>query len=256
MKKYLIGSRALKEIFPNFHREPKDYDYLVEERTPNIRTEEKIEEFHVNPVLLRYVEKNGINGDVLLTLKCSHMFWDIFWSKHMYDIVFMFENGAKIIEPLFYELYEYWNKIHGKNKRSDLEMSAEDFFNNALKTYNHDELHTYINPTPTYLKVLKDGAEVEVDENKFNKLTFEEKVDLVQEEVFVMAYERRGKRDYRVAYNWMLKKFIMNHAPMYETLFIFENYRHIQRCPYNYVEKIDNGLKNKNKKQEREYENI
>lgn len=254
MKKYLIGSRAIKEIFPDFHREPKDFDYLVSQKIPNVRNEEITEEYHINPILFEYVKEYGIDENVLLTLKCSHIFWDIFWSKHMYDIVFLFEKGAKIIKPLFYELYAYWNIIHGENKRSDLEMSAADFFNNALKTYNHDELHTYINPSPTYFKVLKDDAEVEVDENKFNKLSFNEKVNLVQEEVLVMAYERRANRDYRVAYNWMLKKFIMNHAPMYEALFILENYRHIQKCPYNYVEKIDEGLKNKTK--QKEHENI
>jgi hypothetical protein len=240
--KYLIGSRAIKSLFPDFTREPKDYDYLVETKQPTKREGDLVEEYHVNPVLYNYVSQNGINADVLYTLKVSHIFWDIFWAKHMFDIVFLKEHGAKLIRPLFDELYEYWNQFHGKNQRSDLTMSAESFFDNALTKYDHDVLHTYINPTPTYFKVLKDGAEVEVSEDKFNLLSDEDKMQLVREEVYVMAFERLFNRDYRVAYNWMLKKFIMNHAPLYEALFIIDNYRVMQRCSFNYVDKINQGI--------------
>jgi len=242
MKKYLIGSQALKQFFPNLKREPKDFDYLVETKMPTNNQNGIVEEYHENPVLFKYLSENELTPDVLYTLKVSHIFWDIFWDKHMFDIVFLKENGAKLIRPLFDELYEYWNVFHTKNKRSNLDMSAKDFFNNALKTYNHDLLHTYITPNPTYFKVLKDGAEVDVDENKFNNLTFDEKVDLVREEVYVMAFERLFNRDYRVAYAWMLKKFIREHAPMWEALFIIENYRHIQRCPINYVKIIKDRI--------------
>ena len=224
--KYTIGSKAIKNIFPNFKREPKDIDYLVESKIENNKNSEGImEEYHVIPPLYNYVSKNEINKDVLLTLKTSHIFWDIKWEKNMFDIVFLRENGAALINSLFEELYKYWNNFHGENKRSQLDMSAKDFFNNALKKYDHDLLHTFITPTPTYFKVLKDGADVEVDLNKFEKLSFEEKCDLAREEIYVMAFERLAGRDYRVAYSWMLKKFIISHAPLPEALFIIENYR-------------------------------
>ena len=247
MKKYLIGSQALKRLFPKFKRTPKDFDFLVEKKIPTVRTGILIEEYHENPILFKYLldnnfSENGITADVLYTLKVSHIFWDIFWEKHMFDIVFLQENGAKLIKPLFDDLYKYWSVFHGENKRSDLEMSAEDFFNNALKTYNHDLLHTFINATPTYTKILKDGAEVEVDENKFNLLTHNEKLDLGREEVYVMAFERLFGRDYRVAYVWMLKKFIISHAPMWEALYLVQNYREMHKCKINYVEIIQAGL--------------
>jgi hypothetical protein len=240
--KYLIGSRAIKNLFPDFKREPKDYDYLVETKQRIFREGDLIEEYHVNPPLYKYISENGINADVLLTLKVSHIFWDIFWSKHMFDIVFLTEKNAKIIKPLFQELYEYWNQLHGKNKRSDLSMTGDEFFDNALSKYDHDVLHTYINQNPTYFKVLKDGADVDVSEEKFNLLPFQEKVDLTREEVYVMAFERLFNRDYRVAYNWMLKKFIMNHAPMWQALFIIQNYKLIQKCPINYVKIIEEHM--------------
>jgi len=243
---FLIGSRAIKNIFPNFTREPKDYDFLVEKKLPKDTSNGIIKEYHENPVLFKYIINNikdGVSADVIYTLKVSHMFWDIFWAKHMYDIVFLKENGAKLIRPLFDDLYAYWCEYHGKNKRSNLDMPAEQFFNNALTKYDHDVLHTYINPTPLYLKVLKDGADVDVSEEKFNQLSFDEKLDLAREEIYVMAFERLFKRDYRVAYNWMLKKFIMEHAPIWEALFIIDNYRIMQKCKINYKEIIENKMK-------------
>jgi hypothetical protein len=257
--RYLIGSRAIKKIFPDFPREPKDYDYLVETKQKTLIIEDKVEEYHINPILFKYISENGINADVLYTLKVSHIFWDIFWSKHMFDIVFLKEHGAKLIKPLFEDLYEYWNTIHSKNNRSVLDMVGEEFFNNALTKYDHDVLHTFINPNPLYFKVLKEGAEVDVSEEKFNLLSFEDKLELAREEVYVMAYERLFDRDYRVAFNWMLKKFIMNHAPMWFAIFIIENYRIMQKCNINYVEKIETHMKYNNnwyKKQIKNKKNV
>lgn len=249
---YLIGSRALKSFFPELKREPFDYDFLVKSESNFIDKipGERIEN-HVIPPLYEFVDENGMHADVLLTLKCSHIFWDIKWDKHMFDIVFLFEKGAKVIKPLFYSLYSFWNEKHGENKRSDLQMDAKDFFNNALKTWDHDELHKLINPYPTYNKVLKDGAEVEVDENKFNALQYEEKLDLVREEVYVMAFERLNGRDYRVAYAWMLRKFIMHHAPLWEALFILENFKMLHKPSYNYVKKIQDELSGDSKRARR-----
>lgn len=244
-KTYVIGSNAMRVFFPNFDREPFDLDLLVhsKEELDNCSVTQfnsKRVEYHVIPVLYDYVEENGMSPDILLTLKSSHIFWDIKWEKHMFDINFMFEHGCKLIKPLFYRLYEYWQTVHGKNKRSDLKMSTKDFFDNALKTYDHDHLHTIINPIPTYTKVLI--GEVEVSEEKFDMLTHEEKIELVREEIYVMAYERLNGRDYRVAYAWMLKKFIREHAPIWETFFIFENYRELHYPAVNYKKILDDGL--------------
>lgn len=237
MRNILIGSSAIKFHFPDFTREPKDKDYIGVGKNIGGQLE-----FHKNPVFENY-EHDVLQPDDLYTLKMSHLFWDIKWEKHMYDVQFLKSKGCKLKHDLFYELYEYWNTLHGKNKRSDLDMTSEDFFDNAMpKTYNHDELHLLINPVPMFLKVLKDGAEVDVCENKFNKLSYEEKLELVREEVYVMAFERLNGRDYRTAYVWMLKKFIMSHAPMWEAIFIIENYKTLHKPAINYKQKIDYEL--------------
>jgi hypothetical protein len=236
MKNILIGSRAIKHWFRDFPREPKDFDYIGNGSSIAGKLE-----FHKNPIFDNYKFPIMQPNDIY-TLKMSHMFWDINWEKHLYDIQFLKSKGCKLDRSLFDKLYPYWNDVHGKNKRSDLKMSKEDFFDNALKEFDHDGLHELLVPIPMYKKVLKDGAEVEVDENKYNQLTYEEKLELVREEVYVMAYERLHNRDYRTAYSWMLKKFIISHAPIFEALFIIENHKALYKPIINYKQKLDYEL--------------
>ncbi len=230
----VIGSTAIKHHFPDFKREPKDIDYLV-----NIKSMWKSvagkEEYHENPVLWNYVgTEKYLDKDLLYTLKASHLFWDIKWDKHIYDIQFMKEKGCVLNIELFYKLYDYWNGYHSKNKRSDLKMTSSAFFNNAIKCpYEHDFLHTLLVDTPTFTKILKDGEDVEVSE---------EKLSLVREEVYVMAYERLAGRHFRAAYSWMLKKFLISHAPLWESIFIIENYTLLSRPHLNYVNLINSKI--------------
>jgi len=239
---YIIGSTALRHHYPDFPREPKDLDYLV--NIKSMWTKEEGVEYLENDVLWNYLgDDKYVSPNLLYTLKMSHVIgWDINWDKHVFDIQFLKKKGCELNRELFYELYDYWNTIHKPNKRSDLDMTAEDFFDNALKSgYSHDWLHTLLNPFPTYNKVLI--GEVEVGEDKFNSLSFEEKCNLVTEEVMVMAWERYRNIGFQHAYNRMLKKFIINHAPLWEAVFILENYIHLHKPKFNYYKTIENGIK-------------
>ncbi len=245
----LIGSSAIKYWYPDFPRKPKDKDYAVAS-LKGLQSSKEIE-YLVNPVLINYYpECSSINSkyhkvlplNALYTLKMSHMFWDINWNKHLYDIQWLKSKGCKVIPNLFYDLYDYWNDYHSKNKRSDLKMTADKFFDNALKCeYDHDWLHTLIKPVPTFNKVLI--GEVEVSEEKFNKLSYQEKIDLVQEEVYVMAWERMPNKDYRFSYEIMMKKFIISHAPLWEAIFILDNYKDLYKPNINFKKVIENGIK-------------
>lgn len=165
----------------------------------------------------------------------------------MFDLQFLLKKGNKIDEELFWKLYDYWNEYHGKNKRSDLKMTKDEFFDNAINysVAQHDDLHLLINPIPIYTKVLKDGCDVELDENKFYALTYEEKLEFVREECYVMAWERYKFLGFRYAYGRMLKKFLLNHIPKFAIIFLLENWIELHRAPYDFIKKIDEGLKNK-----------
>lgn len=240
MKRTLIGSNAIKYWFPDFPREPKDIDYVGEGKNGDGI------EYLPNPVLENYLS-DILYPDDLYTLKVSHTVgWDINWDKHMYDQQWLKAKGCILNEHLFFKLYNYWSELHGNNKRSDLEMSADMFFNNAVKfPVYHDDIHKLLikhpyfegQVEPTYSMILKEGAEVEVSELKFNRLTEKQKYNLVFEEVAVMSIENRfdPKLGYKHLYHRMLKKFILNHAPLWEALWIVENYKHVlTTIPFNY----------------------
>lgn len=251
MHKIIIGSTAIKHWFPDFPREPKDLDIIV--NVPSMWTKEVGVEYLENDIIYmmyqHLVEDSYLTPDALYTLKISHLVgWDLNWEKHMWDVQWLKSKGCQFIPNLFYDLYDYWNTIHSKNKRSDLDMTAEEFFDNAVNFYmGHDELHYVLTEVPTFTKVLKDGKEVEVCEDKFNALSFEDKCLLVSEEVMVMAYERYQFLGFQQAYSKMLKKFILNHAPLWEASFIVQNFVELHKPKFNYFKHLENGI-NKNQR--------
>lgn len=243
MKRIIIGSSALKHHFPDFPREPKDLDYatLTEEKsnTPTV-------EYLYNPILFKY-EDNTICGlDNLLTLKISHLFWETGFDKHLWDVLYLLDKGCEIKYDLLDELMSFWEDYLPKIKRSNLVMTKEDFFTNSVNedTDEHDYLHTLLNPIPMYTKLLKDGSEVELDENKWVLLTHEEKNLVIWEETSVMAYERYPNLCYKKAFLRQLKANIMKHFPRYISLHAIKNFREIHITKINYNLKLkENGIK-------------
>ncbi len=241
----LIGSSAIKHYYSDFKREPKDLDYIV-------NTDSKLKsnngiEYLQNPILYNKYKpftNTVISLDDLTTLKASHLFWNINWNKHMFDLQFLLSKGNKIDTELFFILYDFWNIYHSKNKRSDLKMSKDEFFTNAINynTMQHDDLHKILNRVPIYSLILKDGKEVELCEDKFKALSHEQKINLVSEEIMVMAYERYKDLNYKLAYTKMLKKFIIKHAPKFSLQFILENYIEIRKPKFNYIKQIENEI--------------
>lgn len=242
----IIGSTAIKFWFPDFNREPKDKDWAVINKKDH--TSSQYEEFLENPVILKHVNEGELylKPDLLLTLKMSHIFWNNNYDKHLFDIQFLLSKGCKYDIDLFYELYNYWLTVLPPVKRSNLDMSKDEFFTNAINydEQEHDFLHTLINPTPSYTTILKDGKEVEISEEKFLSLTFEQKCDIVREENYVMAYERYRQIHYIPAYYRMFNKFIRQHAPLWMVPFIIENFHTLRKPTINFINIIQNGLEN------------
>ena len=262
----IIGSKAMKYYFSDFPREPKDLDVIKGMPARIIHNNTLRTEYLDNPVLAKhYSDKYGTDSPTyickneLYTLKVSHSLWDLdngSWEKHIWDIQFMKARGCKLIRKLFYDLYAYWETIHGKRKTSNLEMSAEDFFDNAIKyDIPHDDIHELLikhpyfkgQSEPTYKKILKDGAEVDVCMDKFKKLTEKEKFNVTFEEVGVMMLENRYPKDlhWRKKYGRMLKKFILFHCKVEQGIWIIQNHKELlTNVPFNTEEFVDN-LKNK-----------
>lgn len=246
----LIGSRAMKWHFPDFPREPKDYDYAVakigENRCVKNSNGDRVELHPIKAIWKRFNHLTRdlkiLSPDQIYTLKVSHSFWNVKWEKTIFDIVWLKKKGCKIDKELFDELYAHWVTVHGEPKRSNLKQSKADFFNNALMNQDkHDDLHAILKFPPTFTKILV--GEVETSEEKWNLLNHEEKLDLIREETYVMAYERMAGRDYRTAYIAQLKAMILNHLPQYQALFAVDNYYELRKPLIKYHEIIKNGLR-------------
>ncbi len=242
-----IGSSAIKHYFPDFNREPKDIDFAVYKKDGLRQPSDSLKkvEYLENPIILKYQKEGYCNPDLLLTLKLSHMFWDNMWDKHMFDIQFLFKKGCRYNLNILNELRELWDEVLPKVRRSKLEQTKEDFFTNAVNedVDQHDILHTYINPIPMFTLLLKDGSEVELDENKWDEMSFENKLEVVREETYVMAWERYKDIDYRLAFKIQLKQNIQKHFPQYIALFAIENYIQLERPKIKYREIINTKLK-------------
>lgn len=238
MAMLLIGSTRLKQLFPDYRREPKDVDFFTNEDRESSRGVE----YFYHPALR--VRNGQATADELYTIKVSHIFWDNGrnWEKHLYDIQFLQSKGAKLIPHLYDTLYAIWEERFGK-KKAKLNVSAEDFFKATVKrVYEHDSIHASVAyyDAPLFNRILKDWSEVAVDRSRFDALAYEDKLKLVREEVYATSLERQiipsdYKMSPRAGYAWALKKTITSFSKGWFPLFIIENINQLSVPDVEYV---------------------
>lgn len=236
----IIGSVAIKHWYPDFNRVPKDIDFAVDSKRSSGKREV---EYLYNPVICeRFLGEEVLDANALLTLKMSHLFWDINWDKHMFDVQFLLGKGCTFDLELLGELRKFWENYLPRVRRSRLETTKEEFFTNSVNdgVDEHDNLHKLLAEIPAYTKILR--GEVEVCPQKFKKLTFKEKCEVVQEEAMVMAFERYLDIYYKASYKRQLKDNIIKHYPEFIALFAIENYRELLTPSFNFKIKIEDGL--------------
>lgn len=251
--KLLVGSMAARQWFPEF-REPKDIDYLITDPSEKRSNTRGIEYFY-HPLLATYIDKMipyTINGDILTatpdmlyTIKVSHAFWQLrnrSWEKHMHDVLFFQEKECKLIENFYDVLYQTWVEVHGA-KKANLNVPASEFFTKTIdRKYDHDSIHSSVayGEQPLYEKILRDGSEVSVSKDKFEALSFDDKCNLVREEVYATALERilipsDYKKSPRAAYAWALRQTITSFSKGWFPKWVVENYTHLYKPDVDYV---------------------
>lgn len=250
MKKLLTGSQVLKKHFPEI-REPKDVDYFVDE---DVKVKNGKEEYLYNPVIFNHPRLYN-DGELtlrgLFNVKFSHLRYNINWEKHMFDVQYMLEHApyeCTLDKEYQKEQFEFWEDYLPKVRRSKLEQGKEDFFNNAVNDdiHQHDFLHTLIASTPAYTKLLKDGATVELDDNKWHGLCNDERDDVVLEETIVMASERYNY-SLTSSFRRQLKDNIIKHFPPYVAEYAIMNYKRLQKPSKRVLEDMKIILKHLNK---------
>ena len=155
------------------------------------------------------------------------------------------ERGHKHNEKMLQEFIKYWEQTKEPIKRSDLEMSKEEFFTNAVNkdVVEHDILHTFLNPVPMYTRLLAEDKEVELDMSKWQNMSHEDKLEVVREETMVMAFERYKDLYYKKGFSRQLKNCIMRHFPKEISIFALLNYKELEVPKYNFIKTIEDGLR-------------
>lgn len=233
----IVGRTALNRIF-HFTRRTGDIDAVYSDSPPTLYPNYpgQIVETHKMPeeILSQFSSDDGTYADLdsLYTLKLSHAEYNIHWWKTAQDILFMKKMGAKIKPKLLVMLKQHWVKVHGNKEFLNLGRTSKDFFDDYVyKAYDHDWLHeviAYPNP-PAFKKCLKDGAEVDICNDKFLALSKAEKVQMLQEEILVIATERwltnphNDVTTYDRAYQLALQKTVTNLTKGIQSQFIVEN---------------------------------
>lgn len=212
--KILVGSKAAKIHIPTF-REGNDVDYWSLEKITNcdssIIPKEIVPLFEHGSLVNRCASLND-----LLTIKLSHLPYDIQWKKHLNDYLVFKKYGAKVNQELYAALQQHWEETHGNKPHLSLYRTKDSFFDDYVpKQHEHDYLHelvAYPNK-PVYTRCLQEDQEVMIDWDKFLSMSFEQQVKMFREEINVIATERwllptrdSGKITFREAYSKSLHK--------------------------------------------------
>jgi hypothetical protein len=239
----IIGSTATKRHFPDFPREPKDFDAVVPSFTAGAW---KGYDFFSHPTLDDWIGSGDrvATVDELYTLKVSHAYWELkngSWEKHVFDMRYLRRHGAQLIPDLHAKFYRVWAETHGP-KRTNLAMEKGEFFKDAVvRIYDHDSIHDSVayGEVAMYNQILKEGSTVDVDSQKMWALCHQDLVRLFREEVCATALERIViPRDYRCspgsAYRWALRRTITSLTKGKSARFIAENFEEFA-IPDDYV---------------------
>ena len=229
--KILVGSKAAKIHIPTF-REGNDVDYWSLEKLWNcdssIIPKEIVPLFEHDSLVNRCATLND-----LLTIKLSHLPYDIQWKKHLNDYLMFKKHGAQINQALYVALQQHWENVHGNKSFLSLYRTKDNFFDDYVeKEQEHDYLHELVAypDKPVYSRCLQEGQEVMIDWDKFLAMPFEQQVKMFREEINVIATERwllptkkSGKITFREAYSKSLHKTVTALTKGKASRFLCEN---------------------------------
>lgn len=229
--KVLVGSTAAKKQISAF-REGMDVDYWSVKKIPNcdssVIPQKIFALFEHDSLVNRCATLND-----LLTIKLSHLPYDILWKKHLNDYLVFKKHGAQINQALYVALQQHWENVHGNKSFLSLYRTKDNFFDDYVeKEQEHDYLHELVaHPSkPVYIQCLQDGQEVMIDWDKFLAMPFEQQVKMFREEINVIAAERwliptkdSGKITFREAYSKSLHKTVTALTKGKASRFLCEN---------------------------------
>lgn len=253
MSKIIVGSTALSK-YKLSRGSPKDLDIWNDEQLPKEKGVDcKVIPKHILNLISTDEEGFALPNSVF-TIKCSHLGWDNpVWKKHYLDVLYLKQKGCVIEDELFYSLVDYWKSEFGNKEFLSLKKNKDSFFNGYVTYhYDHDLLHkkASLPHRPVYEKCLREGQSVLTSTEKFKRLSFEEQILMLQEEIHVILYERwiipkrlRGESPcWLKHYPESLKKTITSLTKNYWTEFLIRNIDKFYKPNINIINNLNNFL--------------
>lgn len=244
----IFGSTAIKHFYPDF-RNPKDLDIMSKEGGVITKEIQKywIDEFQELIDLSN--NKVYLDPELCLTVKCSHANWNIHWEKTMTDILFLKEKGHSINKSIYNKLVKAWRVVHGRESAPLRGRTQDQFFSDAVnRLYVHDSIHDAVAfyDEPIFKRILKKDGSVDCSEEAFNSLSYDDKLKMAKEEIYVTALERfiiPENLDYTKgrAYNASLKKFVTTMSSGWMSYFLIDNFKNLLYDGFDYVTKFENN---------------
>lgn len=250
----IVGSTALRAHGVNLSRGDVDLDvWVVDSR--HLKDYPLNCDYHILPesIVAKVWHPSGyVTPENILTIKMSHLGWDIHWDKTKRHITALLNLGYEVNLDLYHTLVEYWKGVHGDKSFLSLNKGKDKFFTDkVVYKYDHDYLHELVaHPhQPVYTKCLKEGEDVLIDKSKFDSLTKEEQLLMFREEVSVIAIERWVVNpeivkplSFYKAYKEALKRTITNLTKGWATDFIVMNIRELSKPHFKQFNNVNKRL--------------
>lgn len=250
----IVGSSAARWWGMGLGTEGSDLDVMVYDEAMLSDYQSRVDSHIVPKEIydLIYDPSGYVPPEVLLTLKMSHLPWDIKWDKTKRHIITLLNLGFIPIVDMYQQLKEYWGTVHGDKKFLSLSKTKDEFFSdNVSYKYDHDYLHELVAfpNRPMYTKCLTDGESVLISEDKFRGMDYVDQVRMFREEVTVIAIERwltndvnRGRYSWYESYLMALKKTITNLTKNWANDFVIMNIRELSTPKWELFEHALNVL--------------
>jgi hypothetical protein len=184
-RRIIIGSTAAKHWFVDY-REPYGTDYISPTESGCI---EWVDAFQW---IFDKVDGDIAPPEILYTIKLSHCFWPVHWSKTMWDIEFFQRKQVQYIEELFNVLYRSWESRFGVKHKVILDKDKDKYFNNgARRTYCHNDIHRAVAyyDKPLVEEIKHRSNNTLISKPMFNNLPKSKQIKLCREEIYTTAIE-------------------------------------------------------------------
>ena len=134
-----------------------------------------------------------IHGSILFALKDSHIHLPRRnWFNDIFDYHQLKDKEQSFLKTWTDRYRDELNKVY-KSKNMNLNVSKESFFDDAVKKYvDHDTIHEYMafGDIPVYKLMQKVEDEVKCSKDLWDQLSYEQRLNCVLEETYVIACER------------------------------------------------------------------